>query len=231
MHLFFRIGIRFQLLILLVSCQRQPVETPPELTVYIAAPHLDYSSTDALLYSLSQRPRLEGIFGHVWIRLKGPQGTLVGGHSGEIDSTQPRYFDGVMDLVDANRPNPVSYLATLRNDGFFQYGSGGHRPTSRHTFSLTQEQYHRLLKTISSYDFSHYALSNHQCCTFATTLLTSLNINTDTTLTLPLAKEIHFGGCPITLWHDPTYSTFTFASPDKLERSLLINPQCHSFTR
>ena len=179
--------------------------------------------------------------GHAWIYLQGNFNgqlfVLEGGHSGEREDPPARYFDGIMNYNDwgyANptekqalcpryEPNPIKYLWTIREDGFFQKGSGHHCPTFAAKVSLTRQQFESILSFIrpSYYPYRYYSLLSRQCCSFVAQVadLAGLNLNIHTTM--KIASSVYYRKAWIRLWQDPCYSAVTFATPDILEKSLI----------
>lgn len=193
------------------------------LILYVSTKKFDYRSTESCLRSMSKNSR-DGRFGHAWIYVRGLRDgqpvEIEGGHSGELGQLQPRYFDGVADLIECGDPNPIRYLWEVLHDGFFQEGSGGHLPTFAARIELTPEQFEKIVAFIQSYPYSDYALTGRQCTTFCLEVAALAGWKLEGLVTLPITSSIVFGGARMRLWHDPRYASITFASPDRLERSL-----------
>lgn len=215
------------------------------LIILVDACHLDYTDARQFFQSVAIHPTTRsrrGDVGHAWIYLQGKCSdgqifVLEGGHSGERIEPSARYFDGIMNYNDygyANptkeqmqhpcyEPNPIKYLWTMREDGFFQKGSGGHCPTFAVKISLNQQQFEKILSFIrpSQYPYRDYALMGPQCCTFVVQVaaLAGLSLNTQTIM--HISPAIYYGNTWIRLWEDPCYSTLAFATPDVLEKSLI----------
>lgn len=192
------------------------------LTIFVSAKHFDYSSCQACLSSLAKTR--DGRFGHAWIRLRGSREgqpvDITGGHSGELGQIQPRYFEGVADLVDSGDPNPIRYLWEVQRDGFFQQGSGGHRPTYAAQVAITPEQFEAILRYMESYPYRDYCLTGRQCTTFCMEVAALAGWKLDGCVTLDISSEIFFRGVRMRLWQDPQFASITFATPDRLEQSL-----------
>lgn len=228
----------------------QPPCTPMQeddyfLIILVDACHLDYTDACQFFQSVATHPSngsRRGDVGHAWIYLQGKRKdgsvfVLEGGHSGERLEPPPRYFDGIMNYNDwgyANptreqmrnpcyEPNPIKYLWTMREDGFFQKGSGGHIPTFAVKVSLSRQQFEEILSFVkpSSYPYRRYALLGPQCCTFVAQVaaLAGLSLNTQTTMAV--SPMIYYRKTWIRLWEDPCYSTLVFSTPDVLEKSLI----------
>jgi hypothetical protein len=191
------------------------------LTLYVSAKHFDYSSAESCLKSLSQNS--DKHFGHAWVTLQGLQNgervSITGGHSGEC-SAQPGYFDGVADLVEAGDPNPIRYLFSVRQDGFFQEGSGGHPPTFSAKRELTQEQFEAILRFMKEYSYREYSLSGQQCSSFVIAIAKIADWPLEGRVTLSIPPTLSFGGVRMRLWRDPRYRSLTLYTPDRLEQSL-----------
>jgi hypothetical protein len=200
------------------------------LVILVDARHLDYTQTDKFLHSVAKHPS-DGSktrdVGHAWIYLQGKwQGQrliIEGGHSGEREEYPPRYFDGLMNYHEEGYANPIEYLWTVREDGFFQKGSGGHRPTFAAKVSLTQGQFYRILRFIHPryYPYQHYSLLGPQCSSFVTQVAALAGLNLSSHVTMHLAPRVCYGGRIIRLWQDPHYATITFSTPDVIEKSLM----------
>ena len=208
-----------------VSLRRYEMqESPYFLVILVCAEHFEYSSTDKFLCSMARNGR-NGRFGHAWIYLRGIEEgrpvELEGGHSGEIDVGQPRYFDGIADALESGDPNPVRTLWKPRHDGFFQEGAGGHCPTYAAKVDLTPEQYRKIVAYLKAYAFGDYALTGPQCTTFAVEIAALADWKLEGEVTLPIKKRIFFDGAWMHLWQDGRYASITFATPDRLERSLI----------
>lgn len=197
------------------------------LTVYVHARHLDYSNLLGLCESIVSHPAFGGYrgdVGHAWIRLRALQNeresVWEGGHSGELGQRQPKYFDGIMRMLNAGHPNPVSYLWTTLHDGFLQRGSGGHIPTYSVSFRITQEQHEAIVRFVRSYRYSEYSLTGNQCASFVAQAAALAGIQLEHQLTMDIAPTLRFRGRCMCLWRDPRYSRITFSTPDVLEGSL-----------
>ena len=192
-----------------------------QLTIYVDAPGIDYRSVQALTRSLRHSN-----WGHAWIRLDGPDGTIEGGHSGEITS---RYVDEIADLALHGDPNPIRLLFEERNDGFFQEGSGGHQPTFATHIELSEEQYNAIRAFISDYDFSRYSLADRQCTTFVVEVARLAGVELDAEVTVPITKRVRVGRAILPLRTDERYAKLRLALPERLARAPLQPcPYCGS---
>lgn len=213
------------------------------LIILVDACHLDYSDACKFFKSVFMHSNgsRRGDVGHAWIYLQckrnGRIFRLEGGHSGEIEEPPARYFDGIMNYNDwgysnptkqqkscpRHEPDPIKYLWTMREDGFFQKGSGGHCPTFAAKISLSKQQFERILSFVrpSRYPYQHYSLLGPQCCTFAAQVAALAGVSLSTQITMQIAPSIFYGKTWIRLWKDPRYSTLTFSTPDMLEKSLM----------
>jgi hypothetical protein len=230
--------------LLLCSCHSNYKEEHSENTPYIIflvdAPKLNYNSSQELIKSLVKHPRTgqkNGYVGHAWFYLKGPDTEIEGGHSGELGITTPKYFDGIMNYYEygspspteieiknpSQDPNPIKYLWANLDDGFFQEGSGGHKPTTAAKFNLSKEQFN-ILKTFilkKHYPFHKYSLTQHQCVSLITQLSSLIGHPLSSSLPVKIKKQLVLGKQKIVLWNDPTYSLLYLPNPDKLEEELL----------
>ncbi len=222
------------------SVQCQPMKEEDYFIIFLVdARHLDYSDAYPFFKSVE---RNRGYLGHAWIYLQGKDKEgkrliLEGGHSGEKEENPPRYFDGIMNLCDYGyenptieqqqhpryEPNPIKYLWTLRDDGFFQKGSGGHQPTFAAKISLNKEQFEDIFSFIQSskYAYKIYGVMGPQCCTFVSEVASRLGLKLETYLTMSISPTLYFRGATVRLWKDPFYSKLSFPTPDILEKSLM----------
>lgn len=214
------------------------------LVILVDARHLDYTQASKFLHSVAKHPNggsKHGDVGHAWIYLQGKRNgkriVIEGGHSGEIENPPARYFDGLMNYHDWGysnptpeqirlpryEPNPIKYLQTGRKDGFFQKGSGGHRPTYAAKIPLTRQQFEQILQFIHprNYAYQEYALTGPQCSTFAVQVAKIAGLSLSSDATMRIAPRVFFGRSCIRLWEDPYYATLTFPTPDILEKSLM----------
>lgn len=193
------------------------------LVILVEAPHFDFTSNKAFLRSMAKHPSnwsKNGDVGHAWIYLQGKGITLEGGQSGELGIDQPKYFEGIMSLVDRGCANPCQYLWETLQDGFFEKENGGHIPTFAASLEVSDEQFEQILCFIKSYDFSNYNLRNHQCCTFVKGVASIVGLELETEAHLKIEPTVTIDGEEITLWKDPFYQTLSFQCPDKVEESL-----------
>lgn len=214
------------------------------LVILVDARHLDYTDNRSFFRTVGKHPcdgSKNGDVGHAWIYLhgwlKGKEVNIEGGHSGERGRIQAKYFDGIMNYNDwgyANptpeqkchphfEPNPVKYLWTTQEDGFFQKGAGGHWPTFAAKINLTEEQFKAIMHFIhpSYYPYHSYALTDCQCSTFVVQVAALAGLDLDANVIMPIEKKIWFGGRWVRFWEDPYYAHICFGSPDKLEESLM----------
>lgn len=182
--------------------------------------------------------RLTGQFGHAWVYLQGVlNGCYVayeGGHSGELGRKEPTYFDGVMNYIEYgySRPaeargkprrkelNPIKYLWSTLQDGFYQQGNGGHTPTYAAKVDITPSQFTEILKYMSDYNYSRYNLKDHQCTTFVAKIAALIGLMLPCEVTVPINQRVKIGQWEYSLWNDSKYAALTVQSPDILERSL-----------
>lgn len=196
------------------------------VVLLVCARHLDYSNGKQLLQTIARHPSDGGKnsdVGHAWILLCGEDGVLEGGHTGEFGVVQPRYFEGVADLMEAGDPNPIRYLWETQKDGCFQKGSGGFVPTFAARVNLTEEQYFSIRDYILSdhYPFSDYAITCHQCATFVAEVARLAGLELEHQVSIPIEQTLTLSGEKTLLWTDSCYSTLTISSPDLLEKSLM----------
>lgn len=215
------------------------------LIILVEACHLDYTNTSQFFQTVAIHPSngsTRSDLGHAWIYLKGKgkNGTpfvLEGGHSGERQDVPVGYFEGIMNYNDwgyANpteaqmchpryEPNPIKYLWTMRKDGFFQKGSGGHCPTFAAKISLSAQQFEEILSFIRPrhYPYQDYALMGPQCCTFVSQVAALAGLTLKAQMTMHIYPWLYYRNTRIRLWEDPRYSIMTFATPDIVEKNLM----------
>ncbi len=227
--------------------QPRPCVCPMEeeeyfLVILVNARHLDYTDTCSFFHTVAKHPSdgsTTGDLGHAWIYLQGKIGgqthVLEGGHSGERGRLQARYFDGIMNYNDwgyANptiaqmqnpryEPNPVKYLWSTLNDGFFQKGAGGHRPTYAAKVSLTKQQYHLIVNFIRSYPYQFYSLTQQQCSTFVSQVASLADFYVESMTPMTIQPRVYYGGVWVRLWDDPSYACIALATPDLIEKGLM----------
>lgn len=216
-------------------------ESPYFLVILVDAPHLNYSSTLAFLRSVANRASGQkiGRFGHAWIYLQGLKDgkpyIAEGGHSGELGIVQPTYFDGIMNYniwgyanptpeqkkAVRYEPNPVKYLWMIQKDGFFQKGSGGHKPTFAVKVVITREQFEKIVALIENrYSFEEYSLTSNQCSSFVSQAASLACLPIEGTITVPIDKKVFFGGRTVRLREDSPYAFINLATPDVIEQCL-----------
>lgn len=200
------------------------VETPYYIVFLVNARHLDYGSLPSFMKTCAKHPSdgsKNGDVGHAWIYLKAPEEVIEGGQSGETGLYQPRYFEGILENAELGAENPVRYLWEPQCDGFFQCGSGGHRPTFAAKVDLTESQYQSIKSFIASYNFADYRLSAHQCTTFVKGIASILGLDLEDQVLLEFPQQLVIGKTSYCLWNDAAYRSLTCGSPDKLEESLV----------
>lgn len=201
------------------------------LIILVDARHLDYCNTDSLLKTMVKHPSdgsKNGDVGHAWIYLQGTvdgKTTVIeGGHSGETGRFQPKYFEGVMDLIEEHDdPNPIRYLWSTQHDGFFEAGPGYHVPTYAIKVDLNEEQFKDILAFMDpeNYLYIQYSLTTHQCCTFVQKIAQISGLSLEYKITFPIQQKVTFCGTTMQLWKDDAFSQITLGSPDVLEKSLM----------
>lgn len=204
-------------------------ETDFFLIVLVEARHLDYTDNHSFFNTLAKHPSdgsKNGDVGHAWIYLQGiVDGQCIfleGGHSGELGLCQPKYFEGVMNYIDfGDEPNPIKYLWATQKDGFFQEGSGKHKPTFAAKVDLTEAQFHQILAFIENYNYAEYSLTGNQCSSFVAQTALLADFPLEYEVTIPISQTVSLCGEKLTLWQDPQYSAITVSTPDVIERSLM----------
>jgi hypothetical protein len=220
---------------------RSITETDYYIVFLVAAYHLDYLDNRALIHSLIDYGRRKGDIGHSWVYLKGIKDSepyiLEGGQSGQLGKTEPRFYEGVNNYIKfgyadpsnsqkANpryEPNPIKYLWEDLEDGFFQKGNGGHRPTYAAKVDLTKRQFNRILDFMDpgQYDYETFSLVGNQCSSFVAEVASIAGLPVEDKVTVKIASSMMIGKKEYRLWTDPKYSEITFSSPDVIERSLM----------
>jgi hypothetical protein len=225
------------------SCLPPSLRPTPFLVILVDAPHLEDSCNRALCRSIAKHPSngtKNGDVGHAWIYLQGYlDGKMVmieGGHSGETGTIQAKFFDGVMNYIECGyanptpenlscpriEQNPIKYLWEMQEDGFFQSGSGGHRPSYAVKVDLSEEQFRSILKFIDPnvYQYQHYCLMDHQCTTFVVDIAALAGLHLQCNRFLRIEQTLTINREKYVLWKDPNYNVLPLASPDLLEYSM-----------
>ncbi len=198
------------------------------IILLVDARQLDYSCNQAFFRSLVKHPSdgsKNSDVGHAWIYLCGRQADewveFEGGHSGELGRRCPKYFEGVMDYYETGDPNPIRYLWAPLNDGYFQTGNGGHKPTFAIKIDVTTEQFQRMVEFVQTYDFSAYSLTERQCCSFVQQIAALAGLTLEMDITMQIQPTIRVGGEILRLRSDPCYAEIQFACPEVLECSMI----------
>jgi hypothetical protein len=208
------------------------------LVILVEARHLDYTTSRGFFKTLAKHQTdgsKNGDVGHSWVYLEGwfnqERICVEGGHSGEVDECQPKYFEGVANYLEFGystphiqrryEPNPIKYLWEERSDGYFQEGSGKHRPTFAVKVDLSEEQFHTILEYIKNYDYTRYAIQGPQCTSFVTQIASIADLKLESILTMKIDPTLNIGGETLRFWEDPQYASITFPTPDVLEFSLM----------
>lgn len=211
------------------SC-REMIESDYFLVILVEARHLDYSNNRSLFRTLVKHPSdgsKNSDVGHAWIYLRGVVDgipvEIEGGHSGESGAFQPKYFEGVMDRVEAGSDNPIEYLWEVQQDGYFQQGRGRHYPTYAAKVDLTEEQFWEIISFMDpgSYCYGRYAITGNQCSSFVSRIASIAGLSIPCEVTIPIDKQLTLRDGRYTLWNDPQYSLITVSTPDIVEKSLM----------
>ena len=209
------------LLVLLTSCSRQ---VPDQLTLLVCSRGFDTSSSKEFIKSYLN-PKTPADVGHAWIHITGTlddkKVNIEGGHSGERGTTEPKFFEGFINLTKTH-PNPICYLHKSLQDGFFQKGSGGFSPTYALRFKLSKKEIKSLLDFISpsNYYYTRYNLNDHQCTTFVKQVAAHLKIILEDQVTINLEPYLVAGDAKLLFYTDDQYSKIQIGLPDVLEKSL-----------
>lgn len=208
----------------------------------VAAYHFDYSDYRSTVRTMCKHPSdggKEGNVGHCWILLhgyeRGREVCIEGGHSGELGEIQPKYFEGVMNYFKYGyldptpeemecpryEPNPIKYLWEVQWDGYFQRGSGCYEPTYAALVPLTKEQYFKIKKALSEYDFKKYSITENQCATMVAKVGEQIDLPIEHKVVIPVAPNLNYSTFYLRLWEDPRYSQITLSVPDRVECSLM----------
>lgn len=205
------------------------------LIIFVEAHHLDYTDNHSFLKTLKRAHDV----GHAWIHLQGIIDDqivcIAGGQSGECGRFQAKYFDGIMNYLDygyANptrqqllypryEPNPARYLWEAQRDGFFEVGSGNHRPTFAAKIDLTPAQFQRIWNFAMTHDYSNYSLIGNQCASFVAQTAAFAGVDLECETTIYIDPVLYVNGDVVRMWTDPRYSELTIATPDIVERSLM----------
>lgn len=217
--------------LLFTSCctQRSAAYREPFFIVFLVnAPHLDYTDNKSFLRTMAKHPDTgckDGSVGHAWVYLHGVVNdkcyVMEGGHSGERGILQPRYFEGLVEKVEGGCENPISYLWECQNDGFFQVGNGGHRPTFAAKVNLTEDEFWKVVRFVQHYPFSEYALTGNQCASFVAQIGQLINFEIECQQKVKIEPVLCLSDGSLVLWTDPVYAEIMVSTPDVVEKSLM----------
>lgn len=206
--------------------EKSIIPAPHYLLVLVDAKHLDYSSPETFIATMAKHPdgsRTKD-FGHAWIVLCGPDFYFEGGHSGEVDVSNPKYLDAI--FTHQEDENPIRFLFQPRMDGYLEKGSGGHAPTFALYVPLSEETFLHIASFVreENYNYTRYSLTESQCTTFVVKAASIAGLNLEAEASLPVPSSFSLQGTTIYLWKDPRYRTIDIATPDILEKSLALQP-------
>jgi hypothetical protein len=120
-------------------------------------------------------------------------------------------------------PNPVRYLHSTLDDGFFQKGPGVHKPTYAARVELNKAQFDEIYNTIRPhvYNYKSYSLTQNQCTTFVAQVASIAGVDLKYEVLVNVPQYALIGDTRICLWQDKRYEWITVSSPDILERGLV----------
>lgn len=201
------------------------------VVLLVDARHLDYSSSQSFLQTMTKHPTngcKDGSVGHAWLYLQGldEQGEVLvieGGHSGELGIVKPSYCNGITQYIQEGDENPARYLWESLGDGFFQEGNGGHPASYAARVALTKDQFWNILRFIDpqNYPYRDYSLTGRQCGSLVAQVAALVDLELDIEVTLAIDQYVRIAGQKIKTWTDEEYSQISFPSPDALEKSLM----------
>ena len=224
--------------------RHEHVKEPEYYVVFlVAARHFDYQDTSTLLTTMVKKPtdgRKDGSVGHAWILLRGweegEEVVIEGGHSGELGVIQPKYAEGVMNLLHygylsptpeerehpRHEPNPIKYLWASQRDGHFEK-KVTHEPTFAAMVPVTEEQFKRVKAFIDpeNYPYHDYAITRNQCSNFVAKVGALIDFPIEHQVTIPVDQTMCVMGHEVKLYEDERYREITLSVPDRVERSLI----------
>ncbi len=203
--------------------------------ILVDARKLHTSSLKGCMNCLRRSQAEHNLFGHVWILLVDRQrGRLWEcGYSGEVDGELPGYLKGLGLMLEgqasekmlkcgADLRNPISYLFTERNDGYVQWGNGGHIPNCAVGFALTVDQFTKMTQKLSSWNQNTFSLQKANCVHFALQLARSANLFLDCPAEqIYIPKTMRIGPFRVVLRRDAAYRTLSVSTPAALRNSLI----------
>lgn len=213
-------------------CSQPVAESDYFLVLLVDARHLDYSSSQCFLKTITKHPTngcKDCSVGHAWLYLQGLDANgkrfiLEGGHSGELGVIKPSYFNGITAYIEGGDENPARYLWENLEDGYFQEGSGGHPASYAARIPLTRQQFRNILAFIDpqNYNYKDYSLIGRQCGSLVAQVAALADVElADIDITMDIDQDVRIGGRTIRVWTDDKYSQITFPSPDAIEKSLM----------
>lgn len=200
-----------------------------QLCVLVSSRALDYTNAETFFESLLKQKGTPTV-GHAWIKLIEKEGSVTvreieGGHSGEFGVIAPQYFTRL--LKESENPaieNPVQVLYQPIFDGCLEFGNGGHVPTFKAIFELTEEGFSTLLTLLDDksgqYAFSKWSMTENNCVRFVLTCLGRIGIVLDATNVVQIPPVAKINGLLIKMWKDERYSKLEVVTPEKLESEL-----------
>ncbi len=194
------------------------------LELFVSARGVDFDTAEGFLASLSKHadgPPAKQV-GHCWIRLIGPEGVLVGGHSGEYGTSRPTYREGVIERMNAGDPDPVAYLWEAMDDGVFLEGSGGLTPTFACGVPLTREEHDAVRSFVETFDPTVFALRGRACSDFLVSVAALAGLPVQNTVRVRLPRRVRYLGKTWTMWTDERYAVLDYGAPEVVEDSLRV---------
>jgi hypothetical protein len=216
-----------------VVAEREAVSSPTPnaqttacfLAILVDAKGIDYSTPERFLRTLHRHPhggKHEHSIGHSWLILGGPERTIECGQTGEFGVARPRYYESVFAALQRHDPEPLAYLWTDLDDGIYQAGAGGHKPSVAVLFPISKSEYEAVYSFINHHDYKPFSVREHVCTHFVAEAAARAGIWLGHRMTLNIPKTIVFRGRSFDLWTNPKFSLLTFGSPDTLEKSLKL---------
>ena len=185
---------------------------------------VDFSTGRSRLWDSPGRnvgPTKKSLTGHAWLILESPEKRVECGHMHDSGKGVPDYLNGVLRRSRQQHPNPGAYMFEYRPTGKRHGRVRGLAPSFVLRIPITAGQYAAIADFIENYDFSYFAIGDHECTHFVAGAASLAGLLVVYQVRLRAPPELKIRGENVRLWSDPKYrERFVLASPDLLEAHL-----------